>query len=259
MPGDHNAMLRGSPRIAASLLRHVEGSAVSTSGCLGASWVLSAGLPYLQQQQQEDGPSTSCTSFVQHRWATKKAGGNANQAVGSKPKNLGVKITAGELVFPGMIIARQRGTKFHPGYNVDIGKDHTIFATAPGFVRFDIEKTTFGTERRIISVEPVNGDWTDKYKELAAELVARRAEIKRSKLQSVPLEPALHFPLNVQADGRLSWRGPAQAPVPAALVAAAAKAAVASSLTGKAQAKPAGKPKAKPAAAAAAQAPPPPS
>jgi large subunit ribosomal protein L27 len=69
--------------------------------------------------------------------AHKKAGGGNRQGRDSHAKRLGIKCFAGELVSSGTIIVRQRGTKFHPGVNVDIGKDDTLFATAEGYVRFE--------------------------------------------------------------------------------------------------------------------------
>jgi large subunit ribosomal protein L27 len=71
--------------------------------------------------------------------AHKKAGGSTRNGRDSNAKRLGVKRYGGELVTAGHIIVRQRGTKFHPGENVGIGKDHTIFATADGRVSFQVK------------------------------------------------------------------------------------------------------------------------
>ena len=68
--------------------------------------------------------------------AQKKGGGSTRNGRDSKPKMLGVKKFGGELVSGGAIIVRQRGTKFHPGTNVGIGKDHTLFALTEGHVSF---------------------------------------------------------------------------------------------------------------------------
>lgn len=68
--------------------------------------------------------------------AHKKAGGSTRNGRDSNPKMLGVKRFAGELVKAGNIIIRQRGTKFHPGMNVGMGKDHTLFALTEGKVSF---------------------------------------------------------------------------------------------------------------------------
>ena len=81
--------------------------------------------------------------------ATKKAGGSSRNGRDSAGRRLGVKKFGGEIVISGNIIVRQRGTKFHPGSNVGIGKDHTIFATKDGKVNF--KKTR---ARTFISVVP---------------------------------------------------------------------------------------------------------
>ena len=64
--------------------------------------------------------------------AHKKAGGSSRNGRDSKGRRLGVKKFGGEMVFAGNILVRQRGTVFHPGQNVGLGRDHTIFATADG-------------------------------------------------------------------------------------------------------------------------------
>ncbi|WP_176083659.1 50S ribosomal protein L27 [Martelella sp. HB161492] len=68
--------------------------------------------------------------------AHKKAGGSSRNGRDSESKRLGVKKFGGEAVIPGNIIIRQRGTQWHPGTNVGMGKDHTIFATTEGNVTF---------------------------------------------------------------------------------------------------------------------------
>ncbi len=68
--------------------------------------------------------------------AHKKAGGSSRNGRDSAGKRLGVKKFGGEAVVAGNIIVRQRGTRFYPGSNVGIGRDHTLFATADGAVRF---------------------------------------------------------------------------------------------------------------------------
>jgi large subunit ribosomal protein L27 len=68
--------------------------------------------------------------------AHKKAGGSSRNGRDSAGRRLGVKKFGGEAVVPGNIIVRQRGTKFHPGRNVGMGRDHTIFAVAEGAVKF---------------------------------------------------------------------------------------------------------------------------
>lgn len=68
--------------------------------------------------------------------ATKKAGGSSNNGRDSEGRRLGVKKFGGQSVVSGNILIRQRGTKYHPGANVGIGRDHTIFATCDGTVSF---------------------------------------------------------------------------------------------------------------------------
>ena len=81
--------------------------------------------------------------------AHKKAGGSSRNGRDSAGRRLGVKKFGGEIVISGNIIVRQRGTKFHPGSNVGIGKDHTLFATSDGKVNFKKTRT-----RTFVSVIP---------------------------------------------------------------------------------------------------------
>ena len=84
--------------------------------------------------------------------AHKKAGGSTRNGRDSESKRLGVKRYGGEHVTAGSIIVRQRGTHFHPGVNVGLGRDHTLFATTEGRVRFTVK----GPRRRTyVNVEPV--------------------------------------------------------------------------------------------------------
>ena len=83
--------------------------------------------------------------------AHKKAGGSSKNGRDSESKRLGIKRYAGEHVLAGNIIVRQRGTKFHPGVNVGLGKDYTIYATAPGRVNFE---TKGPKNRKYVSVTP---------------------------------------------------------------------------------------------------------
>jgi len=81
--------------------------------------------------------------------AHKKAGGSSRNGRDSISKRLGVKRYAGQNVLAGNILVRQRGTKFHPGKNVGIGKDDTLFATASGVVKFEVKGPY---KRRTVSV-----------------------------------------------------------------------------------------------------------
>jgi len=71
--------------------------------------------------------------------AQKKGGGSTRNGRDSKPKMLGVKVYGGQSVTAGSIIVRQRGTKFHAGTNVGMGRDHTLFAMVDGTVSFDVK------------------------------------------------------------------------------------------------------------------------
>lgn len=82
--------------------------------------------------------------------AHKKGGGSSRNGRDSQSKRLGVKKYGGEMVIPGNIIVRQRGTKFRPGINVGIGKDHTIYSMIKGYVKF--ENVT--RDKKQISVYP---------------------------------------------------------------------------------------------------------
>lgn len=83
--------------------------------------------------------------------AHKKAGGSSRNGRDSESKRLGVKKFGGEAVIPGNIIIRQRGTKWHPGVNVGMGKDHTLFATEAGAVSFARK----ANGRTYVSVNPI--------------------------------------------------------------------------------------------------------
>jgi len=83
--------------------------------------------------------------------AHKKAGGSSNNGRDSAGRRLGVKKSGGQAVIPGNIIIRQRGTKYYPGTNVGMGKDHTLFALTEGRVAF----TTKRNQRTFVSIEPM--------------------------------------------------------------------------------------------------------
>ncbi len=85
--------------------------------------------------------------------AHKKAGGSSKNGRDSESKRLGVKRFGGELVMPGNIIVRQRGTRFHPGTNVGMGRDHTLFAKAPGQVVFERKGRSNRPQVSVISAD----------------------------------------------------------------------------------------------------------
>jgi large subunit ribosomal protein L27 len=83
--------------------------------------------------------------------AHKKAGGSSRNGRDSESKRLGVKRYGGQLVAAGNIIVRQRGTEFHPGENIGMGKDHTLFALVEGRVQFAVKGEK---RRRTVSIVP---------------------------------------------------------------------------------------------------------
>ena len=90
--------------------------------------------------------------------AHKKGGGSSSNGRDSNSKRLGVKNYGGEYVIPGNIIVRQRGSKFHPGEGVGMGKDYTIFATRAGFVTFERMRGRKGQKRiSVYTTQPEAG------------------------------------------------------------------------------------------------------
>ncbi len=83
--------------------------------------------------------------------AHKKAGGSTKNGRDSESKRLGVKLFGSQTAKAGAIIVRQRGTKFHAGNNVRMGRDHTLFATAEGAVKFEVKGPK---NRKTVSVVP---------------------------------------------------------------------------------------------------------
>jgi large subunit ribosomal protein L27 len=83
--------------------------------------------------------------------AHKKAGGSSRNGRDSESKRLGLKAFGGELVNAGSILVRQRGTTFHPGPHVGIGKDHTLFALSTGKVKYQVRGPA---KKRTVSIEP---------------------------------------------------------------------------------------------------------
>jgi large subunit ribosomal protein L27 len=83
--------------------------------------------------------------------AHKKAGGSTRNGRDSESKRLGVKLFGGQAAKAGSILVRQRGTKFHAGTNVRIGRDHTLFATIDGAVKFEVKGPN---NRKTVSIVP---------------------------------------------------------------------------------------------------------
>lgn len=97
------------------------------------------------------------STLGQIRTATKRAGGSTKNGGSSAGRRLGIKKFSDQEVVPGNIIVRQRGTQFHPGPHVGMGRDHTIFALVPGYVRF--YKTKWGQgERKFVGLVLERGE-----------------------------------------------------------------------------------------------------
>lgn len=113
--------------------------------------------------------------------STSKGSGAAKRNVDVAGKRLGIKKFGGEFVIPGNIIVRQRGTRFHAGENVKIGRDHTLFATAEGFVSFK-RLTGFKRHLKQVNVLPEQTKASQKPKTQKKEVV----EVAASKATKKP-------------------------------------------------------------------------
>ncbi|KAJ3086498.1 hypothetical protein HK102_013028 [Quaeritorhiza haematococci] len=129
-------------------------------------------------------PSSQPLFQQQVRHASKKTGGSSRNGRDSRPKHLGVKKGDGEYVVTGHILVRQRGTQWHAGANVGMGRDHTLFALREGRVRYHYD---IGRQRRIVSVldefsypqpQQLQGETTPGFK-VPTELVPSRKEMKK--------------------------------------------------------------------------------
>ncbi|KAJ6302240.1 hypothetical protein OIU77_016347 [Salix suchowensis] len=129
--------------------------------------------------------------------AHKKGAGSTKNGRDSKGKRLGVKIYGDQVAQPGAIIVRQRGTKFHPGKNVGIGKDHTIFSLIDGLVKFE----KFGPDRKKISVYPreIQPENPNSYRARKRENFKLQRERKKARKEGVAAQPQLVLASNVDA------------------------------------------------------------
>ena len=112
---------------------------------------LSKVLKQVQQGEQMMRCVESEQNIFQVRYASKKQGGSTQNNKDSNPKYLGLKLFGGQHCIPGNIIVRQRGKRFHPGTNVGIGKDHTLFSLVEGKVSFSKDKKKNRTFVNVIS------------------------------------------------------------------------------------------------------------
>lgn len=118
--------------------------------------------------------------------AHKKGQGSSRNGRESQSKRLGVKIYGGQVAIPGNIIVRQRGTQFHPGENVGMGKDHTIFSKIEGVVTFINKKNN----RKYISVLPASAMVSEKEAPKAKKAAAPKKETTVAKENAAPMKAA---------------------------------------------------------------------
>ncbi|KAL5793408.1 hypothetical protein ACOSP7_002002 [Xanthoceras sorbifolium] len=121
--------------------------------------------------------------------AHKKGAGSTKNGRDSPGQRLGVKIYGDQVAKPGAIIVRQRGTKFHPGKNVGLGKDHTIFSLIDGLVKFE----KFGPDRKKISVYPreVQPENPNSYRARKREYFRLQREKKKARKEGFVAQPQL--------------------------------------------------------------------
>jgi large subunit ribosomal protein L27 len=112
-----------------------------------------AGLGFQSLTKAVSSINANCANLQAIRFATKKAGGSTRNGRDSVGKRLGVKKFGGEVVTPGHIIIRQRGQKYRHGENTMMGRDHTIFSVAEGYVKFTFDAVR---RRQVVSVSSVN-------------------------------------------------------------------------------------------------------
>ncbi|GAB5355036.1 hypothetical protein AAMO2058_000171400 [Amorphochlora amoebiformis] len=121
-------------------------------------------------------------------FASKAAGGSSTNKKDSAGRRLGVKKFGGKYVYPGNILVRQRGTKFHPGIGVGMGKDHTLYALVPGKVKFSrimrpSVKVFKKKGRKFVNVLPPGDEYYDFPKEIVEDMYDARKRIEKWKLE----------------------------------------------------------------------------
>ncbi|XP_052190874.1 50S ribosomal protein L27, chloroplastic [Diospyros lotus] len=121
--------------------------------------------------------------------AHKKGAGSTKNGRDSRGRRLGVKIFGDQVAKPGAIIIRQRGTKFHPGNNVGLGKDHTIFSLIDGLVKFE----KFGPDRKKVSVYPrvVQPENPNSYRARKRESFRLQRERRKARREGNIIQPQL--------------------------------------------------------------------
>ncbi|KAG6531791.1 50S ribosomal protein L27, chloroplastic-like [Zingiber officinale] len=152
----------------------------------GLSLSSSSGSSYLRGEVRLPYPRrTASVSFpLTIESAHKKGAGSTKNGRDSRGKRLGVKIYGDQVAQPGAIIVRQRGTKFHPGNNVGLGKDHTIFSLIDGLVKFE----KYGPDKKKVSVYPriEQPENPNSYRARKREYFRLQRERKKARKEGVP-------------------------------------------------------------------------
>ncbi|XP_074577040.1 large ribosomal subunit protein bL27c-like isoform X2 [Curcuma longa] len=133
--------------------------------------------------------------------AHKKGAGSTKNGRDSRGKRLGVKIYGDQVAQPGAIIVRQRGTKFHPGNNVGLGKDHTIFSLIDGLVKFE----KYGPDKKKVSVYPLieQPENPNSYRARKREYFRLQRERKKARKEGVA-SPELVFASSTDESSEIS-------------------------------------------------------
>eukprot|EP00877_Chromochloris_zofingiensis_P008435 jgi/Chrzof1/3845/Cz13g10260.t1 len=164
-----------------------------TAGPLGCIQQLTSGAPPSVLASIGAFLPAEFTCWVNKRWATKKQGGSTRNKKDSNPKYLGCKMQDNELIFPGQIVVRQRGTKFHPGENVGMGRDFTIYSKTVGWIKYRTErkgKYPGASIRKFIDIRPLNDEYSPGFKQAVGEMVTARNALRKAMLG--PLEALRH-------------------------------------------------------------------
>ncbi|KAH7664082.1 Ribosomal protein L27 protein [Dioscorea alata] len=161
----------------------------SSSSFSSSSSYLTGGLAFAPLNLRCARPLSTTFTPLTIESAHKKGAGSTKNGRDSKGQRLGVKIYGDQIAKPGAIIVRQRGTKFHPGKNVGLGRDHTIFSLIDGLVKFE----KFGPDRKKISVYPriEQPENPNSYKARKREYFRLQRERKKARKEGAVVSPQL--------------------------------------------------------------------
>ncbi|KAM0947092.1 putative ribosomal protein L27 [Dioscorea sansibarensis] len=166
-----------------------KGLSLNSSSFSSSSSYFTGGLSFAPLNLRCARPLSTSFTPLTIESAHKKGAGSTKNGRDSRGKRLGVKIYGDQIAKPGAIIVRQRGTKFHPGKNVGLGKDHTIFSLIDGLVKFE----KFGPDRKKISVYPriEQPENPNSYKARKREYFRLQRERKKARTEGTVVSPQL--------------------------------------------------------------------